>query len=109
MQEQDCSFDTICLQESWLGQEDDLSVFNLDSYNMISSNKLVIYIHKKHSFTKLEHISTGFTDWECQCIRVKSKNKSNNDFIIANIYRLPKQKKKIMKPLTMNFQSYFTI
>ena len=114
LQEQDCSFDTICLQESWLGQEDDLSVFNLDSYNMISSNKkislhggLVMYIHKKHSFTKLEHISTGFTDWECQCIRVKSKNKSNNDFIIANIYRLPKQKKENYETFNHEFSELF--
>ena len=50
-----CSFDAICLQESWLSNEADLSMFKLDNYKIISKGKtcsahggLVIYLHNSY-------------------------------------------------------------
>ena len=52
----------ICIQETWLGAEDDLDMYQLDNYSLISKGKycskhggLIIYVH---------------TDFECRSINI---------------------------------------
>ena len=51
-------FDAICLQETWLEEGADLSVFELEDYICIARGKycsehggLITYVHKKYDFT----------------------------------------------------------
>ena len=39
MESVNCTFDAICLQESWLSNDADVSLFKLDNYNIISKGK----------------------------------------------------------------------
>ena len=52
----DMAFSAICLQESWLNDDSDLSQYQLPNYNLIYQGKnfsghggLFIYLHKRYS------------------------------------------------------------
>ena len=52
----DMAFSAICLQESWLTDDSDLSQYQLPNYNIIHQGKkcsghggLLIYLHKRYS------------------------------------------------------------
>ena len=90
-----CSFDAICLQESWLSNEADLSMFKLDNYKIISKGKtcsahggLVIYLHNSYRHKQiLTNVKSDI--WEGQFISVTTE-KTNNNIIIGNVYRPPR-------------------
>ena len=51
-------FSAICLQESWLSQDDDISMYQLDGYTCIyerrkcsSKGGLVIYLHENFTYS----------------------------------------------------------
>ena len=89
-------FSTICLQETWLDENADLSLLQLENYTCISKGKqcsahggLIIYLHKKFDYT-LKHIPNNSDIWEGLFIDISSNN--NDKFItLANIYKPPKQ------------------
>ena len=85
----------ICIQESWLSENDDYALVQLDNYTCIvrgkkCSNKggLKIYLHNKFNHTVL---STTFTsaDFEGQFIQVKGGG-LKKPITIGNIYRPPR-------------------
>ena len=83
----------ICLQESWLDDEVDLSVYHIDGFHMISHAKtcsahggLVIYLSNEFSFEELSFAGVK-SGWEGQFIKVRCGLK---DITIGNIYRPPK-------------------
>ena len=87
-------FAAICLQETWLDQNADLSLLQLTNYQCISQGKhcsqhggLIIYLHDM--FTYKTHISFKSDTWEGQFIKVKLCNE-NKYICIAKIYRPPK-------------------
>ena len=90
-----CSFDAICLQESWLSNEADLSMFKLDNYKIISKGKtcsahggLVIYLHNSYRHKQiLTNVKSDI--WEGLFISVTTE-KTNNNIIIGNVYRPPR-------------------
>ena len=90
-----CSFDTICLQESWLSNKADLSMFKLDNYKIISKGKtcsahggLVIYLHNSYRHKQiLTNVKSDI--WEGQFISVTTE-KTNNNIIIGNVYIPPR-------------------
>ena len=45
MESVNCTFDAIFLEESWLSNDADLSMFKLDNYNIISKGKLLCSAH----------------------------------------------------------------
>ena len=81
-------FSIICLQESWLSDISDTSLFQLDGYTMLSQGKicsghggLVIYVsnrfHYKHlSLYKRSHV------WEGQFIEISGSQLERGDFNI---------------------------
>ena len=89
-------FSTICLQETWLDENADLSLLQLENYTCISKSKqcsahggLFIYLHKQFDYT-LKHIPNNSDIWEGLFIDISYNN--NDKFItLANIYKPPKQ------------------
>ena len=95
MERVNCTFDAICLRESWLSNNADLSLFKLDNYKIISKGKtcsahggLVIYLHNSN---RHKNILTNVKSyiWEGQFISVINE-KTNNKIIIGNVYRPPR-------------------
>ncbi len=88
-------FSTICVQESWLAEKDDISQIQLEGYQCIPQGKscnskggLIIY-----SCNKFEYICklqlTKYKTQEGQFIHVNGKHLLK-PIIIGNIYRPPK-------------------
>ena len=55
-----CKFSAICIQETWLTDKSDLSLFKIDGYNFISQSKicsahggLAIYLNNKLNYKHL--------------------------------------------------------
>ena len=92
---QNSLIDAICLQETWLDEHDDISIFQIPNYYCISQPKhcsthagLVIYLNKKYNFDIID-ISHKSDIWEGLFIRV-SISKCNKSMILGDIYKPPK-------------------
>ena len=88
-------FGAICIQESWLSENDDISLFHLSNYYCISqdetcSNKggLIIYLKTKFKYN-IKNIHTETDSWECQFIEITGQMPSKN-VILGNVYRPPR-------------------
>jgi hypothetical protein len=88
-------FDAICLQETWLGEDADLSLYQIPNYVCISQGKhcsehggLVIYLHKNYNFEPYV-IGNMSEIWEGLFIKILNNGKGKHIFL-GNIYRPPK-------------------
>ena len=89
------SFSAICIQEAWLGENDDTSCIQLQNYECIyqeksCSNKggLIIYLHNKYKHHIHQSINKS-TVWEGQFIEIYGDSLTKN-VILGNIYRPPR-------------------
>ena len=72
------SISVICLQECWLKETDNISMFNLTDYNLVSLPRswcghdgLMIYLHNQFKCTPINHnIIKKATDWEYLCVEI---------------------------------------
>ena len=71
----------ICLQECWLRDVDNVTMFNLDDYELFSQPNqccahggLIIYVHKQFSCNVLTNVKTNSSGWEYMCVQL-SHNK----------------------------------
>ena len=85
----------LCLQETWFGDDDRLSLFQIENYNCISKQKhcsehggLSIYLHHDYFF-EYYNIFDNWEVWEGQFIKILNNNNTKN-IILGNIYRPPK-------------------
>ena len=92
--EQDICFHAICIQESWLTDDSDLSSFQITGYQCISQGKicsthggLITYVDENYLATSINVDNTSQI-WEGQFILVKDIE-CNNEIVIGNIYRPP--------------------
>ena len=97
-------FSIICLQESWLSENDDLSLIQLTGYDCISQGKscsskggLLIYIDKRFDYEVKMNLNT-YEHWEGQIIQITGGGLSQ-PVIIGNIYRPP-------RPSTENYNKF---
>ena len=90
-----CKYSVICLQETWLSDNSDTSLIQIDNYTLISKGKtcsthggLLIYLHNTYRY---KTISTNIKSdiWEGQFISVTTQQ-TNNKITIGNIYRPPR-------------------
>ena len=87
----------IYLQETWLSDNDDISMFRIDGYNFISQGKscgnkggLMIYVDDRLNF-EITYVQTlGRTQ------KIKDDNLPN-PFVIFNLYRPPTSTIPIMR------------
>lgn len=96
LRDNNCTFSAIVLQETWLSDNSDTSLYNLDDYNMISQGKicsnhsgLTIYLHKTFQYRHLNIVNNA-SDWDSQFIEIYG-NALPKNIIIGNIYRPPRE------------------
>ena len=84
MKNRNCVFDAICLQETWLSNDADTSLFKLEGYKIISKGKtcsahggLLIYLNSSYHY---KNILTDTTSdiWEGQLISVSNHTTKKN-------------------------------
>ena len=91
---QNMYFHAICIQESWLTDDSDLSSFQITGYQCISQGKicsshggLITYIHENYLATSISVNNTSQI-FEGQFILVKDIE-YDNEIVIGNKYRPP--------------------
>ena len=94
----DIKISAICLQETWLSEDSDLSLLHLDGYQLISKGKscsahggVAIYLHE--SFTYRVISPDIISDiWDGQFIEIYiEEGQKSKSVILGNIYRPPRQ------------------
>ena len=83
MKNRNCVFDAICLQETWLSNDADTSLFKIEGYKLISKGKtcsahggLLIYLNSSYHYN---NVLTGTSDiWEQQLISVSNDTTKKN-------------------------------
>lgn len=101
----------ICIQETWLSEDDYVDVFKLSGFSLLTHGKsasecggLAMYIHNSIKFTKLE--SPKFNEiWEGQFIEVIGSR--DKKIIIGNIYKPPSTSLEIFSDSFVQFLSKF--
>ena len=85
----------ICLQETWLSENDDLSPFQIEGYSCVSQGKscsnkggLLLYIDSKFTFETKMNFNT-YQHWEGITVNI-SGNGLPNPLTIFNLYRPPR-------------------
>ena len=79
-----CTFNAVCLQESWLSDDTDTSLFQLDGYNLLlrkvkkNSNRggLIVYLKDTIDY-KLIDIQANSNIWEGQLIEIEHEHVGN--------------------------------
>ena len=87
----------ICLQESWLKENSDYSLYNLSNYKLINKYRtkcsdhggLMIYVHERFDVSSPINILESVNGWEYVCIEISQSIPFPQKNIIANIYRPP--------------------
>ena len=87
-------FGAICLQEAWLTEEADLTLFQIPGYHCIHQGRyttqhggLIIYLHEHYEYIKFPLMNKPVS-WECQIINVKNVSNGKSMFI-CNSYSPP--------------------
>ena len=88
-------FSAICLQESCLAQDDNISMYQLDGYTCISEGRkssskgrLVIYLHENFTYSIVALYERSDV-WEGQFIHISGNNLSYK-LLLGNVYRPPR-------------------
>ena len=91
-------FGAICIQETWLTDQSDVSLFKIDGYNLISQGKkcsahggLAIYLNGNLNYKSLTFYDTYF--FEAQFIEISGSD-IHKPVIIGNMYRPPRDLNK---------------
>ena len=86
------NFGVICLQESWLNANDDITQIKLNHYNCViqgntcsSKGGLMMYIHEKCNY-KVKTYGNQYNNWESQIVEISGGGLSK-PIMICNIYR----------------------
>ena len=76
----------ICLQECWLSDADNVSMYNLENYELIFLPKsccahggLIIYVHNQFQCTVMREVKVQSSVWK----------KKSKIYVLCNIYRNP--------------------
>ena len=99
----------ICLQESWLKENSEFSLYNLANYKLINQFRtecsdhggLKTYIHDRFDVSPPIKIPESVSGWEYVCVEVSQSTPYPQKFIIANIYRPPCE-------ITETFRTFLT-
>ena len=88
----------ICLQECWLCDIDNVTMFNFDDYEFFSQPNqfcahggLIIYVHKQFAANALTNIKVQSTGWKYLCVQLSHQKPRSKQYILCNIYRTPNE------------------
>ena len=115
--EKDAEPDIFCIQESWLSDNADLSLIQLENYKCISQDYkcsahggLIIYIKSKYKFDKIEY-NINSNIWEGLFMEITGDSLANK-VIVGNIYKPPRNNndnnniQQFINEITPILQSY---
>lgn len=95
LNEQNITFSAICIQETWLTQNQDTSLFQIPGYNCIHQGRLcsehgglITYLSDKFTYS-IRNICESSSIWEGLFIDILHENLPQK-ITLANIYRPPK-------------------
>ena len=95
LQDNNFTFSAICVQETWLHKNDDVSMFNIPGYQTIHEGKscsehggLMIFLKDQYSYTKRDLYTTSDI-WEGLFVDVILDD-MNTKLTLGNIYRPPR-------------------
>ena len=95
MNEKNCSFSALCIQETWLKQSDDISLFHIPGYQLIHRGSrcsehggLIIYLLDEFTY-HLKNVYESSTRWEGLFLDIQHENMKTKA-VIGNIYRPPR-------------------
>ena len=96
LSESDCLFSAICLQETWLKENDDTSLLNIPGYNLIHQGSrcsehggLIIYLQENFTYSKKTMYESS-SRWEGLFIDIFHENLKSK-VILGNVYRPPRR------------------
>ena len=111
---ENCTFGSICIQETWLNDNDDVSMYNLPGYNMIHQGKvccghggLITYLNDKYTYTVRKDLYKDSTVWERLFIDISGQTVSQT-ITLGNIYKPQRTTTtiKILHHLALRFFCY---
>ena len=95
LEENNVSFSAICLQETWLTAQQDVSIFHIPGYKLINRARscsahggLIIYLKEDYTYNERQ-LSDNSEVWEGLFIDIDHEGLENK-ITLANIYRPPK-------------------
>ena len=91
-----CALQVVCLQETWVSSDTDLSLYMIPGYHLISTSHyasshggLIMYLSKKWDYS-IKTCDTTSNIWERQIVEIFNPNASQRrKIIVGNIYRPP--------------------
>ena len=90
--------ETICLQECWLSDADNVSMFNLENYEMIFLPKsccahgdLIIYVYNQFQCIVMSEVKVQSSGWEYLCVKISRSKPKSKIYVLCNIYRKPNE------------------
>ena len=90
-----CEISAFCLQETWLGEDYDTSLLQIEGYTLISQGKicsshagLAIYLNNKYKYKTVEVFEKS-NIWESQFLEITYQTMTKT-IILGNVYRPPK-------------------
>ena len=85
-------FNVICLQECWLKDYHNVTMFNLAGYEMVYKTKsccahggLIIYIHNEPECTTFTNIDIASTRWEYLCVELCDRKPRSKIYTPCNV------------------------
>ena len=103
----------ICVQKTWLAEGADLTLYQLDGYDLITKGfmssthrGLAIYVNSMFNYTSLS-LFNGSNIWEGQFLEI-SKHDLNKKIIIGNLYRPPRDINDNYQTLINEFNTMLT-
>ena len=104
LRENGVDFGGICLQETWLSDDSDTSLLQIDGYQLISQGKTstshgghAIFLNNNSNFSNLKS-----TIWETQFIEIPIDQKGKRTVVLGNAYGPPGN-------LNENYQTYWWV
>lgn len=96
----------ICLQETWLAADSELSLLQIEGYNLISCGKscsahggVAIYLHEQFKYKSIIIENSDIWDGQFLEIFIENINKETKRVLVGNVYRPP-------RPLVENIQTF---
>lgn len=107
LKQKNCQPSVICLQETALSDDDDLRIFHIPNYSLLSKGKsasvkggLATYVHKS---LKCRQIDVKHTEDLWEGLFVELIDFHNKKLIIGNIYRPPRYNANLWQAFIDNF------
>ena len=109
LEQKDCHLDIICLQESWLKDDDDPVIFQINGYKIVSKNLnpncsshggLLIYMKNTLDLIRYEKIDNCKT---FEALVLYLKTSENRKYALVNLYKPPSNQERTIDNFLLEY------